>query len=299
MANSIALSKKYAPILDEIYAYGALTSILENDSFVREGAGANEVLIPNVTLQGLANYSKGSGFVAGDVTFAWETHQLTQDRGRTFSIDAMDNEETLDLAIASTVGQFVRTKVTAEIDAYRFAKLASLAGNSAKTTLSKADAMEAIDTGLEVMADAEVDLSACVIFVSNAVHTYLKQSALITRQVMVSVGPVAINREIETLDGHPLVKVPAGRFNTEVTMLTGGSGQEAGGYTASGVDINFLIVDTNAVMGVKKHVMPRLFDPSVNQTADAWKFDYRIYHDLIVPDNKVDGIYLHSKVSGS
>lgn len=299
MANSIALAKKYAPILDEIYAYGALTSILENDVFVREGAGANEVLIPNVTLQGLANYSKGSGFVAGDVTFAWETHQLTQDRGRTFTIDAMDNEETLDLAIASTVGQFVRTKVTAEVDAYRFAKLASLAGNSAEATLSASDALQAYDTACKVMGDAEVDLSACVIFVSFEVYNYFKQSSLVSRQVMANVGPMAINREIETLDGHPLVRVPSTRFNTEVTLLTGGSGQEAGGYTASGVDINFLIVDTNAVMGVKKHVKPRLFAPDVNQDADAWKFDYRIYHDLIVPDNKVDGIYLHSKVSGS
>ena len=33
--------------------------------------------------------------------------------------------------------------------------------------------------------------------------------------------------------------------------------------------------------------------PDENQKADAWKFDYRLYHDLFVYENKVKGIYLH------
>jgi hypothetical protein len=39
---------------------------------------------------------------------------------------------------------------------------------------------------------------------------------------------------------------------------------------------------------------PRTFSPTENQTANAWKFDYRVYHDLFVPDNKAAGIYAHS-----
>ena len=57
--------------------------------------------------------------------------------------------------------------------------------------------------------------------------------------------------------------------------------------------INFMIVHPSAVIKVAKHVLPRIFSPQQYQQADAWKFDYRIYHDVFVEENKVKGIYLH------
>lgn len=301
MANNIELAKRYSPMLDEVYKAGALSSILDaSPEWLREGAKANELLLPSVSLQGLANYSKANGFVSGDVDFSWQTYQLTQDRGRSFLLDTMDNAENLDVPVAATAGQFVRTKVNPEVDAYRFAKLASKAGNAAHATLDKDTVIPAIDAGVEAMIEAEVPEADMILFVSPSVKTFLKNSGLITRQFVVQAGPLVINREVEIFDGKPIITVPKSRFNTEITLLDGTTtGQEDGGYTTSGDDINFLIVDTNAVMGVVKHVADRLFDPSTLQTADAWKYDYRIYHDLIVPDNKVDGIYLHDKASGS
>ena len=41
--------------------------------------------------------------------------------------------------------------------------------------------------------------------------------------------------------------------------------------------------------------VPRIFSPEENQKADAWKFDYRIYHDAFVLPNKLSGVYLHAK----
>ena len=43
----------------------------------------------------------------------------------------MDNMETIDTAFGQLAGEFIRTKVVAEIDAYRMAKLASKAGTTA------------------------------------------------------------------------------------------------------------------------------------------------------------------------
>lgn len=54
-----------------------------------------------------------------------------------------------------------------------------------------------------------------------------------------------------------------------------------------------MIVHPSAVCKVVKHVLPRIFTPDENQKADAWKFDYRLYHDMFVYENKVKGIYLH------
>jgi len=131
MANTIALAKKYVAMLDEVYKLAALTADLESDaSLTREGANTNEIVIPKMTLQGLADYSRSGGYVAGDMTLAWETVAFNFDRGRKFSIDSMDNEETIGVAFGRLAGEFLRTKVVPELDAFRFAKYAGLAGVS-------------------------------------------------------------------------------------------------------------------------------------------------------------------------
>jgi|LSQX01.3.fsa_nt_gb hypothetical protein len=58
MANSIALIKKYTTLLDEVYKESAKTVALESNSeLTRAGANTNEIIIPRITMQGLA----GSG----------------------------------------------------------------------------------------------------------------------------------------------------------------------------------------------------------------------------------------------
>ena len=62
MANSIALAKVYTDLLDEVYKKSALTANLESDeSLARAGANANEIVIPKITMDGLADYSRNSG----------------------------------------------------------------------------------------------------------------------------------------------------------------------------------------------------------------------------------------------
>ena len=68
MANSIATFKKYIDLLDEVYKQASLTAVLESDaSLTRAFANSNEIVIPNLSMQGLANYSLYSGYFYGDV----------------------------------------------------------------------------------------------------------------------------------------------------------------------------------------------------------------------------------------
>jgi hypothetical protein len=301
MANAITLAKAYQTALDQVYKISSLTTALDAPaSAVRAGMQANEILIPKISLQGLGTYGRNTGFVDGDVTFAYQTHTFTQDRGRSFQIDRMDNMETIDTAFAGVLSEFVRNYVVPEVDAYRFATLAASAGTAATPAiLSATTALEAIDTGKEVMMEAEVPKERIIIYVSPSVYTFLKQSDLITRYYITNVGRMEVNREIETLDGNPVIVVPQSRFYTALTLYDGStSGQEAGGYiknASTGKDINFMLVDPGACLGITKTAEPRIFEPRVNQQRDAYKFDYRLYHDIFVPDNKTDGIYLHNK----
>lgn len=298
MANAITTAKVYLAMLDAVYAASSKTQILDNEQWVREGAQAGEMLIPKMVIQGLGDYSRANGFVNGDVTLTWETHALTQDRGRSFQIDNMDNMETIDTAFGQLAGEFIRTKVVAEIDAYRIAKLASKAGTIATPdTLTASTAAAAVDEAIAAMNEAEVPEEDRVLFVTPQVYKFISQSSDFIKNLNGAAGTGLDNR-FSSYNGIPVSVIPQTRMYTKLTMLTGATGQEAGGYTKEGTtgkDINFLLVHRPSVLGVTKHIAPRIFTPETNQDADAYKFQYRIYHDLFVPDNKTRGIYLHNK----
>ena len=108
-ANTIALAERYLPILDEVYKYSSRSAVLDNPNV--QFVGGNAVKVYKTAMDGLADYSRNGGYVNGAVNGTWETMTLSQDRGRSFQIDRMDNEETLDLAFGTLAGEFVRTKV--------------------------------------------------------------------------------------------------------------------------------------------------------------------------------------------
>ena len=145
--NSIELAKQFVPILDEIYATASLTAKLDgNPELVRQGANANELIIPMLSMEGLGEYDRNSGYVDGDVTLTNETVRCNFDRGRMFTVDNMDNQESANIAFGRLAGEFIRTKVVPEVDAFRFASYAGKEG------ISKVAAGAALSTGEEVIA---------------------------------------------------------------------------------------------------------------------------------------------------
>ena len=109
MANAITLAKTFIPILDKIYKRASLTSVLDgNPELVRQGASYNEMIIPKISMQGLADYSRNGGYVNGDVTLTNETVRCNFDRGRMFQVDTMDNLETAGSLVSSCGRRLVR-----------------------------------------------------------------------------------------------------------------------------------------------------------------------------------------------
>lgn len=288
MANAITLIEKYVPLLDQVYAVASCSAILDTpNALVRETADAKTVLIAETSMSGLGNYSRADGFEQGDLTLIWKSYTFEHDRGRSFHIDAMDDAETMGLAFGSLASEFIRTKVTPEIDAVRFAKYAANAGKTVAATLTNKTAVSAIATAEVEMEEAEVALENCVLFATPTVVGYVKDDTdHFQRTLVPSENP---NRNIGSFDGMPIVKVPQTRFYTAVTLGNGYS------KAADAKDINFMIVDRAAVIQLIKHGKIRVFDPDTNQSADAYKVDYRVYHDAWVLNQKKDGIYCHTK----
>lgn len=290
MPNSITKFKKYIDKLDEVYKQSALTADLDADStLVQAGANANEIVIPKMELDGLADYSRNSGYVGGDVTLTNETVQFNYDRGRKFNVDAMDNEETAGVAFGRLSAEFIRTKTVPEMDAFTFAKLAGTTGISkatAGTYSTGADWLAALVTAQSKLDDDEVSAENRILYITptgyNAIHAV---DTTKSREVLASFSKI--------------VKVPQSRFYTAIDLYDGTtSGETAGGYVkdaTNGKDINFMIVQKDAVIKYPKHVVNKVVTPEANQTNDGWMFFYRAYGLVDVYDNKVAGIYLSNK----
>jgi hypothetical protein len=297
MANSIALATKFQPILDEIYKAASLTGRMDAQTKPVSFAGANVVKVFKTSLIGLGTYSRTTGYPVGDVTGTWETLTLANERGRELFIDREDDEETLGMAFGTLVGEYMRTMVIPEVDAYRFSKYASWSGIEevdTPATLSNSTILAALDTATEFMNSKEVPTEGRILFVSDSVQTFLNQA--VTRFYG---NDSSISTQVTSYNNMPVIMVPQARFYKGITLNAGASAS-AGGFVktvSTGRDINFLMVHPSAVLQVKKHDNLKLFDPDTNQDKDGWKVQYRLYHDAFVYENKVDGVYSHIKAS--
>lgn len=295
MANAIDLVTRFTAVLDEIYKTSSITARLDAQTDPTANfAGANVVKVMKTSVVGLGTYSRATGYPIGDVTVTWEALTLAASRGREFSIDRMDDEETLGQAFGTLGGEFIRTQVNPELDAYRFAKYAGWSGIStvAGATLSAASVLAAIDAAKAQMDADEVPAEGRILFVSSAVKGYLEGA--VTRMLG---NEGSVDRRITgTFDGMDVVAVPQSRFQTAID-LDAGATTSAGGYAAAAgaKDINFMLIYPPATLQATKLDKLKIFDPDVNQSKDAWKFQYRIYHDAFLYDNKVKGVYLHKK----
>lgn len=333
MANLIKKFSRVISRLDDVYRFASCTTILDSDStLVKAGANANELIIPKLTMDALADYSRTNGYASGDVTFTNETVTFNYDRGRRFSVDNMDNEESAGLAFGRLAAEFIRTKTVPELDAFRFATYAAANGITAKSgTLSTGEnVISALVNAQSTMDDAEVTPENRVLFITPTdYNAAMNVNTTVSKAVLDSFSKI--------------VKVPQSRFYTAIDMADGVSeGEKAGGYkraaahyevTASspedwstnaagyftleggvytpvsgspswqagkyykkiseeGKDIHFMIIEKSAVLQFPKHTVNKIVTPEENQFSDSWLFFFRAYGLADSYENRRNGIYL-------
>ena len=289
MANTIALAKNYTSILDEVYCNASVTADLTSDNtMVRAGANANEIIYPQISVSGLGDYSRNSGYTDGSVNLEWITAKFNYDRGTKISVDVMDNEESRDIAFTMAGSELMRTKVAPEADAFVFATLAGIEGISKATPATYADATEflnALIVAKNKMDEDEMPEEGRILYA--------------TPTLMNGVMALDTTKSREILNSFTVKKkVPQSRFYTAIDLLDGKSpSEEAGHYkkATEGKDINFMIVHKPAVIKFDKHTVSDIIPASANPSADADIAKYRKYGIVDVYQNKVAGIYLSHK----
>ena len=122
MANAIKYAGIFQQNLDKQMTAKLTSGWMEANAGQVIYNGGKEVKIPHLSMQGLADYSRtnGTGFVNGDITFEYQTKEMTKDRGRSFQFDSNDVDETnFVLTAGNVLSTFQTTQVVPEIDAYR------------------------------------------------------------------------------------------------------------------------------------------------------------------------------------
>ena len=289
MSNTIALAKNYIDILDEVYKSVSVTADLTSDSsMIKAGANANEIVYPQLKVDGLGDYDRNSGYTDASVSLEWKTATFNYDRGAKISVDVMDDEESRDLAFTMAGAELQREKVAPEADAFTFACLAGTEGISIADPATYADATEflaALIVAKSKMDEDEVPEENRYLY---ATHT-----------LMNSIMALDTTKSREVLNSFAVKKgVPQSRFYTAIDLLDGKSeGEEAGHYkkAAAGKDINFMIVHKPAVIKYDKHIANDIIPAAINPDADADISKYRKYGIVDVYKNKTAGIYLSHK----
>lgn len=303
MANVFEYAKIFMQELDKQVVAQATSGWMEANAGLVKYNGGNEVKIPVIDMDALGDYDRANGFVDGSVNLTYETKTMTQDRGRTFMLDRMDVDETNFVATAANVmGEFQRVHVIPEIDAYRYSSIATqaIAKNAAVGgyTPSESNILKKLKEDIYAIYDVAGEIPL-VITMNMQVAAILENSTELNKMLsVIDFTQGDVKTTVRAIDNNPIIKVPSLRMKTEYVFYDGKTaGQQAGGFVADtdAKNINWIICPRTAPIAVSKTDNIRIFTPEQNQKADAWKIDYRKYHDLWIKDDQFKAIRVNIK----
>ncbi len=290
--NSLEFRTNAVRELEKAIVQGASVGFFEDNVLRQKFVGAKTVLIPTMDMSGLGDYDRDNGFVTGALSITSEPFTLQQDRARSFQIDREDNDETGIANLAGQVlGEFVRTKVVPEVDAYCLSKIGGYAATEGQTITGTpaTEAYRMFSDAVTEIRDAIGYDEELVCFADSVFLKALNASPEITRQIVTSdFKKGEVHTQVKTLDDVKLLPVPKARMKTAYTFYNGtDDGQKEGGFVPADAakSIGFIVMPKRAASLVKKSETMRTFAPEQNINKDAYKLDYRLYYDVFLRNN--------------
>lgn len=290
--NSIETAVKYSEELDKLFTQKSATGFFADNDFGKKFVGAKTVIVPDIDFQGLANYNRDTGFSRGAITVSNTAYTMQMDRARSLQIDREDMDETGIASLAGKIlGEYVRTKVIPECDAYVLSKLSTIAADNGN--IVKFDVENPYKSFCEIINNVRSVVGydeELVAFVNSGVYAVLQNSTEISKLIVSSDFKQGdVNLSVKSINGVSLIPVVDERMKTEFNFKTSG----VGGFEPYGNarDIYMLVCPKKAAHLVKKTENMRVFTPEQNVDADAYKFDYRIYYDVFVKMSEIDSIW--------
>jgi hypothetical protein len=301
MSNTLTKAVVYNTLLDEVITAGLTSAKLTAGASRVKYNGGNTVKIAKLSVGGYGTYDRATGYPAGAATQSWEDHVITMDRGITFNVDVMDEDETMQtLSVANIITEFARTQAVPEIDAYRYSSIFAAIVDDATVkygyyTPAEATILGTIQGQIADIQNLIGEQEPMTLYISGAAFKYLTQSTQLAKQLGVQsvTGANGITTKIYDIDGVPLVVVPSARMKTEYAFSA------TNGFAAKAwaMDMNWILIADSAAVAFVKHQKTKIVSADDNQTADAEKVMAREYHDCWVYENKHNAIYVSLKTA--
>ncbi len=290
--NSIETAIAYTGELDKMFAQKSATGFFADNNLTAKFVGGKTVMIPDVEFQGLADYDRNTGFSRGAIRVANTSYTMKMDRARSLQIDREDMDESGIANLAGKIlGEYVRTKVIPECDAYVLSKLAGLAqtrGNTVEANLDKPfKTLVKLIQKVQSVVGYDEELVA---FVDSIMYAQLQNSEEFSRFITVNEFKQGdVNLKVNSLNGVAIIPVVNERMKTAYDFAK----DEAGGFTPAenAKEILMLVCPKKGAHLIKKTENMRIFTPEQNLDADAYKFDYRIYYDVFVKKSGLDAVW--------
>lgn len=303
MAN-LNYAELYTKALDQAFPnvlhFGALYATPNNGRY--KWVDAKTIKIPHITTSGRVNANRDTIATASrNYDNSWQTKTLSFERKWSTLVHPMDIDET---NMTATIGNITQTfnqeQKFPEIDAYTISKIyhdytttVSSEGYTAGTPIDTGDysltsdnCINVFDTMMLNMNNANVPAAGRILYVTNEVHTMLKNTGKVQRTWDAKDGGTALNRAIDSLDGVQIIPVPASLMKTAYTFTTGFA-------PASGAkQIYMFLVHPLAVITPGKYEFVKLDAPSAGSEGKYVYYE-EDYRDAFILNNKAGAIQFY------
>lgn len=285
--NSLSNAEKFTNELDKFFVQKSATGFLTDNNLRAQFVGAKTVKIPSLDFVGLVDYDRDNGFNRAKMTVAHEPFTMQMDRGRSIQIDREDmDEQGVSNLAGQVLGEYVRTMVVPECDAYVIKCLSTIANTENQTvTYNASKPYQVFNELVSKVQDVVGFDEELVCFIDPTAFAAFKNSAEISRKITVSdFKKGEVDTKVQSIDGIPLIPVSSARMKTAFDFVKTDDTHNEGGFTAAegAKPVHMIVLPKKAAHLVKKTEKMRIFTPEQNLDADAYKFDYRIYYDLFV-----------------
>lgn len=284
---AINLVTKFSPLVDERFEAESKTSLVTNKDY--DFVGAHTIKIYSVATAPMYNYGRNAD-IGNDTSqsqvlsrygliedLATETQEVSMEKDRSFifSIDKMDQDETLQaLNAGSALARQLREVVIPEVDTYTYKKMADNAGKTVYSqSISKSNAYEKLTDATEYMDEKKVPADGRVVVCTPAFYKYLKQDSNAVLETEIGEN-MRIKGVIANMDGMTIQKVPS-------TLLP--------------ENTNFIVAHKVATTQAIKLAEYETIDGGALVSGKIVKG--RIYYTAFVRNNKKNAIYVST--SGS
>ncbi len=281
--NSIETATAYSGELDKLFVNKSVTGFFTDNVFGARFVGAKTVVLPNIDFQGLNNYDRDTGFNRGAVTVSNTSYTMQMDRARSLQIDREDLDETGIASLAGKVlGEYVRTKVVPECDAYVLSKLAAAAVENDNVEDEDFGNIYAKFNNMVAAVRKKVGFEEeLVAFVNSDAMAAMQNNPEFVRALTVSdFKKGEINTTVKSINSVAIIPTRDDLLYSQFAFLNDAEGGFKPGSDC--LKVSMLICPKRCAYLVKKSEQLRVFSPEQNVGADAYKFDYRIYYDMFI-----------------